>query len=176
MAYSIAAATEREREAIHGFYEEVCRRLEGEDYGPGWHYGIYPADEDLDVHIRAGEMFCARAEERLAAAMVIVGRDDPIYRDVAWEIREEPIHVLHLLAVHPDFRGSGLAQAMLSFLLERARRMGAKSIHLDVVTGNLPAEKLYRSTGFHFVEEREVWYPDTGAIRVALYEYPLVNS
>ena len=56
----------------------------------------------------------------LLAAMVIVGRDDPIYRDVAWEIREEPIHVLHLLAVHPDFRGSGLAQAMLSFLLERA--------------------------------------------------------
>ena len=127
MAYSITAVKESEREQIHRFYEELCRCLEGEDYGPGWHYGIYPADEDLDARIRAGEMFCARAEERLAAAMVIVGRDDPIYRDVAWEIREEPIHVLHLLAVHPDFRGSGLAQAMLSFLLERARRMGAKA-------------------------------------------------
>ena len=89
MAYSITAVKESQREQIHRFYEELCRRLEGEDYGPGWHYGIYPADEDLDVHIRAGEMFCARAEERLAAAMVIVGRDDPIYRDVAWEIREE---------------------------------------------------------------------------------------
>ena len=109
----IAAVKESEREAIHGFYEEVCRRLEGEDYGPAWHYGIYPADEDLDAHIRAGEMFCARAEERIAAAMVIAGQDDPIYRDVVWEIREEPIHVLHLLAVHPDFRGSGLARAML---------------------------------------------------------------
>ena len=103
MAYSIAAGKESEKEQIHGFYEEICRRLEGEDYGPGWHYGIYPADEDLDAHIRVGELFCARSGERIAAAMVIAGQDDPIYRDVAWEIREEPIHVLHLLAVHPDF-------------------------------------------------------------------------
>ena len=176
MTCGIAAAKESEREAIHGFYEEVCRRLEGEDYGPAWHYGIYPADEELDEHIRAGEMFCARSEGQIAAAMVIEGQDDPIYREVDWEIREEPIHVLHLLAVHPDFRGSGLSRAMLSFLRERAERMGAKAIHLDVVTGNLPAEKLYRGAGFRFVEEREVWYPDTGTIRVALYEYPLVNS
>ena len=176
MAYSIAAAQESEREEIHGFYEELCRRQEGADFSPGWHYGIYPADEDLDAHIRSGEMFCARAEERIAAAMVIAEGDDPIYRDVSWQIREEPIQVLHLLAVHPDDRGSGLSRAMLSFLLERARGRGAKAVHLDVVTGNLPAEKLYRRAGFRFVEEREVWYPDTGEIRVALYEYPLVNS
>ena len=176
MQRTIVPAAESDRERVHRFYEEICERLAGESYGPGWHYGVYPSDEDLDGHIRAGELFCCLDGDRIAAAMVVAGQDDPIYRDVPWQVREEPIHVLHLLTVHPDFRGSGVSRAMLSFLRERAKSLGANAVHLDVVTGNLPAEKLYRSAGFHFVEEREVWYPDTGDIRVALYEYPISNS
>ena len=44
---------------------------------------------------------------------------------------------------------------------------------LDVVTGNLPAERLYQKHSFLFCEERKVYYEDTGEICVRLYEREL---
>ena len=68
------------------------------------------------------------------------------------------------------FRGRGVSGAMLDGLLAAAGDLGKRLVRLDVVKGNLPAEKLYLRHGFRFAEEREVFYEDTGAIRVRLYE------
>ena len=96
-----------------------------------------------------------------------------MYREVAWTVREEPIAVLHLFAVGGSFRGLGLGKEALRLLLDGERERGTRAVHLDVVRGNLPAEELYRRIGFRHVEDREIWYEDTGDLSVALYEYPL---
>ena len=59
---------------------------------------------------------------------------------------------------------------MLDWLIALAKTTGITVLRLDVVKGNLPAEKLYQAHGFRFVEEREVYYEDTGNITVRLYE------
>ena len=128
----IRAARPGEKETVCRFYEQVCADLEQEDYGPGWHVGVYPAREDLEAHIRSGELLLGRI--------------------------------------------GGRAAALLGAILDRAAAAGYTVMHLDVVSGNLPAERLYQKLGFRFTEEKAVWYPDTGDIRVRLYERALTNT
>ena len=168
----VVVALPEDREAACRFYAEVCAFQARQVYGPRWQYGVYPADADLDRRIAAGELLLGFLGGRVAAAMVMARGEDPIYRDVPWGFAaaEDQVCVLHLLAVHPDFRGRHLAETMLDELIRRGRAEGLAAVHLDVILGNPPAEQLYRKKGFRFAA---VWYPDTGDVVVRLYEYPL---
>ncbi len=154
------------------FYKTVCDAQALSPYSPSWHFGIYPAEEDLLDHLRAGEFTLLTLEERFAAAGVLAAGEDPIYADAAWPTVCPPdeVCVLHLFAVHPDFRRQGLSGRLLEALAAQAKSEGMRVLRLDVVTGNLPAERLYLRHGFQFAEEREVFYPDTGNISVRLFE------
>lgn len=158
--------------ALTAFYEEVCAAQEHSPWSPQWHFGIYPDEEDLAAHIREGEFMLLLSGERIAAAAVLAGKDDPIYAEAAWHFsaKAEEVCVLHLFAVHPDFRRTGVSNAMLSGLIASAEAAGRRLMRLDVVCGNLPAERLYAKHGFRFAEQRRVFYEDTGEIEVRLYE------
>lgn len=154
------------------FYETVCDAQDLSPYSPSWHFGIYPAEEDLLDHLEAGEFTLLTRDDRIAAAGVLAAGEDPIYANAAWPTvcASEKVCVLHLFAVHPDFRRRGLSGRLLEALAAQAKVEGMRVLRLDVVTGNLPAERLYLRHGFRFAEEREVFYPDTGNISVRLFE------
>ena len=46
------------------------------------------------------------------------------------------------------YRGRGIGSRALDLGIAEARALGAKALHLEVDTGNEPAQKLYRSRGF----------------------------
>ena len=46
-------------------------------------------------------------------------------------------------------------------------------MRLDVLKGNLPAEKLYPGLGFEYIETRPMFYEDVGVMEFELYEYGL---
>jgi len=46
-------------------------------------------------------------------------------------------------------------------------------LRLDVLSGNLPAEKLYLGLGFYRVSGARMFYPDTGWTEFDLYEFDL---
>ena len=165
-------ADERELGAVWRFYEQVCAAQSDSQYGPGWHIGVYPAPDDIEEHTRRGELMLYCVDDRIAAAAVLTERDDPMYAAVRWptEAAPEEVGAVHLLAVHPDHRGRGLAGELVDALIRRARENGKKCLRLDVILGNLPAERLYLSRGFRFVEERTVFYEDTGETVVRLFE------
>jgi ribosomal protein S18 acetylase RimI-like enzyme len=50
--------------------------------------------------------------------------------------------------VLPEHRGSGLARALLSTAIDRARDLGFEWVKLEVAEHNFAARKLYRSLGF----------------------------
>ncbi len=52
------------------------------------------------------------------------------------------------VAVHPDYRGRGIARRLLAQAIEHAHRHGARVCVLDVRVDNAPAYNLYRSMGF----------------------------
>ena len=77
-----------------------------------------------------------------------------------WEIGEET-HITNI-AVHPGFRRRGIARALLSHILEDARRRAARLVGLEVRPSNHEARPLYESFGFRVVGRRKGYYYDTG--------------
>lgn len=52
------------------------------------------------------------------------------------------------VSVHPSHRGRGLGRTLMEHALERLRALGARQAVLEVLAGNEPAVRLYRSLGF----------------------------
>jgi len=69
---------------------------------------------------------------------------------------------LHILAIatHPDFRGRGIARALLQHVLDIARKAGCSLATLEVRRSNVPAIALYERAGFKTVHVRARYYQD----------------
>ncbi len=67
-----------------------------------------------------------------------------------WIVAEE-CHVLNI-AVHPDFRRSGVGAMLLGVAISEARAQRSNVVTLEVRRSNLPARSLYRK--FEFEERR----------------------
>ena len=62
------------------------------------------------------------------------------------------------VAVHPDYRGKGIAQALVTALVEQLKDRGSRSLTLEVRQSNLPAQRLYEKQGFAQVGKRPKYY------------------
>jgi N-acetylglutamate synthase len=60
------------------------------------------------------------------------------------------------IVVRKELRGRGFGEGIVRALLGRARAGGAERAYLQVVVGNLPAERLYGKLGFR--EAYRYWY------------------
>ncbi|MEB2312379.1 MAG: ribosomal protein S18-alanine N-acetyltransferase [Sorangiineae bacterium] len=101
------------------------------------------------------------AEARRAFARLWVGRLDELEPDLAgfalsWAVADE-VHVLNV-ATHPEHRRRGVGRAMMSAIVERACRDGARLVLLEVRRGNRAAIRLYRSAGFGVIGVRRAYY------------------
>ena len=62
------------------------------------------------------------------------------------------------VAVSPDFRRQGIARALITALLDRAKISGLSFVTLEVRASNAPAIALYAGAGFAPVGERKNFY------------------
>lgn len=75
-----------------------------------------------------------------------------------WHLVDE-IHV-STIAVHPDWRGKGLAGLLLLSLLDRGVQLGARRATLEVRVSNGAAQGLYEKYGFKTVSRQKRYYVD----------------
>jgi GNAT superfamily N-acetyltransferase len=59
-----------------------------------------------------------------------------------------PLLNIHDVYVRPALRGKGVARAMFDYAERVARDRGCCKMTLEVLSGNLPAQRLYRAQGF----------------------------
>ena len=83
------------------------------------------------------------------------------------------VMVIHALGVNPHYAGNGYAKELVSFVITYAKEHKQKAIRLDVLKGNVPAEKLYSSMGFKYLCTLPMYYEDTGLTDYELYELSL---
>ena len=173
MQLEIKKALPEEYDKIRLFYYSLIDSLEGTKYHPMWAKDIYPAPEELRTVVEAGELYYLLAEGRIAGAMAVNQKCNDEYKDVQWptEMSQNEFMVIHMLGVHGDFAGRGLAKVMVHFAIELAKKAGMKAVRLDVLKGNLPAEKLYEGRGFAHVDTVKLFYEDTGRVDFKMYEY-----
>ena len=171
----ISKAARDEYESVRSFYHSMTDALEGTKYHPKWQKDIYPAPEDMRDAIDRGELYIGRVGERIASAMVLNQQYNPEYEDIVWTrpFDRSEFMVIHMLGVHSDFAGRGLAKEMVRFAIETAGAAGMKAIRLDVLKGNVPAERLYPAMGFSYVDTIKLFYEDTGRVDFELFELVL---
>ena len=170
----IRPAALEELEEIIAFYDDIIDHQSEKEYGPDWTKDVYPARQDFMNALEKGEMHIGTVDGRIVCGEIISGNDE-IYDDVNWptEASPEEVSVIHLLTVHDDFAGMGFAKQLISYAADVSRSLGKKVIRLDVLKGNLPADKLYLKCGFDFIGEQKIYYEDTGLADFRLYEMVL---
>ena len=62
------------------------------------------------------------------------------------------------VAVHPDFRRRGIAEALVKDLVEQLKAIGSRCLTLEVRASNDPAIALYEKMGFLEVGRRKNYY------------------
>jgi [ribosomal protein S18]-alanine N-acetyltransferase len=67
-------------------------------------------------------------------------------------------HILNLI-IRPDRQHQGLGRRLLMHLIERAKKLAANSVYLEVRQSNTIAYDLYIKTGFIVIGQRKDYYP-----------------
>lgn len=171
----IVKANEKQYEAVRSFYHSLIDGMKNSKYDIGWVKDIYPAPEFLRESIENGELYIGIEDNHIAGAMVLNHQCNEGYSKFQWqtEAAEDEVLVIHALGVHPVHSGKGYAKAMVKRALETGADMQQKAIRLDVLKGNVPAEKLYTGLGFRYMDTLQMYYEDTGWTDYELYEYAL---
>jgi ribosomal protein S18 acetylase RimI-like enzyme len=67
-----------------------------------------------------------------------------------------PLINIHDLAVLPDYRGRGIARALLKAVVRKARARGCVKVTLEVREDNTRARRVYEAAGFRHAVHGEV--------------------
>jgi ribosomal-protein-alanine N-acetyltransferase len=94
----------------------------------------------------------------VAEAALKSGLEQVVGVIVVWLVVDE-VHIA-TLAVHPDFRGRGIAKLLLVAALKAAIQRGLQSATLEVRANNEVAQRLYQQFGFQIVGRRPRYYRD----------------
>ena len=171
----LRTANENEWKKVKAFYWQLIEQMDSALYKPGWKKGIYPTDEFLMDSIRNKELYVLLSESNHMASMILNHKCTDGYEKIHWNITATPqeITVVHALGVLPDYQGHGIAKLMVQEAIRTAKENGQKAVRLDVLSTNIPAQKLYSDMGFNYMDTIQLFYEDTGSTNYLLYEYTL---
>ena len=165
-------------EIVRAFYHSLIDAMQTSEFAIGWEKDIYPSPEFLKDSIEQKELYIGIEAGKIVAAMVLNHQCNESYGEYQWPTAaaEEEVTVIHALGVHPAFSGRGYAKQCVAFALEKARAAAQKVVRLDVLKGNVPAERLYAGMGFEYQCTLPMFYEDTGWTDYELYEYRLLKD
>ena len=156
----IRLATPADLSQAADIYEEI---LDREAQGPvytNWQRGKYPTIDTARAALEAGSLHVGEENGVLWGVVTLNGEQLPEYDAIPWTIpaAAEEVGVIHTLCIRPSCSGRGYARQMVAFCEAEARRQGRTVIRLDTWEGNLPANGLYTTLGFHRAGATEFFF------------------
>jgi len=171
----IRAARIAEFNEVRNFYDSVIDKMQDSEFKPGWEKGIYPTEKFLSDAINNQGLFVGTLNGKLVSAMVINHENAEGYEKAKWNIvaTKEEVAIIHALGILPTYQGQGIAKQMVKEAILIAGANCEKAIRLDVLSSNIPAQKLYANMGFQYIDSLKLFYEDTGLTDYLLYEYKI---
>ena len=158
---------------IRSLYWNLIDQEQNDPSFPHWKKGIHPSDEMIQDSIDKGNLYVLVDDGEIVACVIANAEKGDGYSDAPWQIDSDEVIVLHVLAVHPDHRGKGLARRLVENVIEQERKVGKKALRLDVIENNTTAEKLYQKLGFRYIQTKTLYYGVVGKMTFKLYELVL---
>jgi ribosomal protein S18 acetylase RimI-like enzyme len=112
----------------------------------------YPNAAVFDRDIALGQLWVAEIDGSLAAVAAVMTDQEPEYAQVGWDIEESAV-VVHRLAVNPQFRGAGLAAALMKKAEEVALQREISVLRVDTNTQNEATQRLFPKLGYGLAGE-----------------------
>ena len=144
-------------EAVTGLYHRSVDYLRATVNYPRWNPG-HPSDKGVAASIEKGEQYVCMQDGEALGALALSEDPEGYYEAGDWSVDLRPgdFLVIHVLAVDPDQAKRGVGSFMVEECIRIAREGGYKAVRLDVVPGNIPAERLYGKFGFKFAGRKDL--------------------
>lgn len=114
---------------------------------------VYPNRAVLLNDIEQKELFGYYANDELVACIALNSVQSPEYKAVSWQLNDDLPLVVHRLCVHPENKGQGIAQRIMTYVETYAMKKNYQSIRLDAFQKNPAAVHLYQKVGYDLVGE-----------------------
>jgi len=111
---------------------------------------------DAATREREAELYVALVDDLLAGTVTFCPEGSR-WREVGREGEGE----FRMLAVAPEHRRRGVAEALVGLCLERSREFGYDAVVLSSLESQRPAQRIYERLGFERAPERD-WEPVPG--------------
>lgn len=149
----IRKAVTSEFEDLMNFYYEVMDNMPQSKFFD-WKRGGYPQPERIKKYIEKDEAYIGVRDGKIICAAILNHKYNDGYDTATWQIDagEEDTLMVHTLAVLPSLHGTGVSKALVEEIKNIARSMNLKAVRLDLIVGNIAAQKLYENAGFVFIE------------------------
>lgn len=95
---------------------------------------------------------------RVGYDCVLLETENHISAYAVMTVGAKEAHLLNL-CVHPEQQRQGIGRTLLQHMLERARRLNADTVFLEVRCSNNGAIALYHACGFNEIGIRKNYYP-----------------
>ena len=109
---------------------------------------------DAATRAREAELYVALDEDGKLVGTVTFCPEGSHYREVAWPGEGE----FRMLAVVPESRGRGVAEALVRTCIERAEELGYSAVVLSSMPRQQQAQRIYARLGFRRTPELD-WRP-----------------
>lgn len=128
----------------------------------------YPSLNAFQNDLKRKELYVLKHQDAIAGTIVISTHMDDEYKPIQWLTPSKNNLYIHRLAVHPDFQGQGLGQALMEYAEAFAKAKKATSIRLDTFSQNARNNRFYKARGYQKLGE--IYFPKQSAFPFYCYE------
>lgn len=115
----------------------------------------YPGTFEIEEDLSAGTLFVLENDSEIIGAISIVPENE-LDGFECWKIKENTREFARVV-LRPDYQGKGLSVLLVENILQELKQRQVAAVQIAVVKNNIPAQKLYRKTGFDFLGEAEMY-------------------
>ena len=171
---TLKKAKVNEAENILHFYQNVINTLENSEFKPKWNE-YYPNLDYIKKSIEKNELYVYTHDDNIVSCVIINNQFNEEYENIIWNINAKPdeITIIHTFAVDSDSTGNGIGKEIFNQIKNNAIQNNQKTIRIDIIDGNVGAQKFFEKLGFEYIDTVETFHKAVGLEKFHFYELVL---